>query len=394
MPWYIRIMGEVQGPLTNEQLKARAEAKRIDKATEVAADSRGPWFAAGDVRNLFAAPPPLPAEAARQQQTSQAAGLSPRRVSRLALASFILGCVSYACYAFFGWLGLLGFLVGMLLAIAAVICGGMALRQIIMSRRASATGVAHVTGNGFAAGGMVVGAAVLLGSLGLHMPATQSARGAGRRTGCMSNMRLAAQGLLFAENLPGTLPAAIVDANGRPLLSWRVAILPYVEEGALFREFRLDEPWDSEHNRALISRMPDVYRCPSLPPDAPAGHTTYLAAAGPGMALDKPVPQRTRMNGARVSGAATSALKDGPERTILLVEVGQDAAVPWTKPDDLTCPVAEAYGRLFGSFAHEDTNCVVFADGHTAALDSDASPERIQALLTRAGNEPVEAEEP
>lgn len=389
MAWYIRILGEVQGPLANEQLKAWAEAKRIDPSTEVAKDTRGPWFAAGDVRNLFAVPPPLPAEATRQQRTIRAADPPPRQICRMALASFILGCVSYACYAF---LGMVGVLVGMPLAVAAVVCGGIGLRQILLSRRATCPGVAHVTGNGFAAGGMVAGAAVLLGLL---MPATQSARGAARRVGCIFNMRSAAQGMLVAQDQQGILPAAIVDANGRPLLSWRVAILPYVDEGALFREFRLDEPWDSDHNHQLISRMPDAYRCPSLPPDAPAGHTTYLAAAGPGMALDKPVLQRNRLNGARVSGVPTSVMKDGPERTILLVEVGQDAAVPWTKPDDLTCPVTEAYGRLFGSFAHEgNTNCVVFGDTRTAVLDSDASPEQIQAYLTRAGNEPVEAEEP
>lgn len=252
----------------------------------------------------------------------------------------------------------------------------------------------HVTGNGFAVVGMVAGAAVLLGGLGFLLPPVQSAREAARRAACRFSMRSAAQGLLFASDQQGILPAAIVDANSRPLLSWRVATLPYVDGGALFREFRLDEPRDSERNRQLISRMPNVYRCPSLPPDAPAGHTTYLAAAGPGMALDKPVPQRNRMNGARVSGVPTSALKDGSGRTILLAEVGQEAAVPWTKPDDLTCPIAEAYVRLFGSFAHGDRNCLVFADGHTAALDSDTFPEQIQAYLTRAGNEPIEAEEP
>src|SRR5205085_10353231 len=57
-------------------------------------------------------------------------------------------------------------------------------------------------------------------------------------------------------------PAGIRDKNGQPLLSWRVAILPRIEEAGLYKEFHLDEPWDSEHNRKLIERMPDVYKSP------------------------------------------------------------------------------------------------------------------------------------
>ncbi len=58
----------------------------------------------------------------------------------------------------------------------------------------------------------------------------------------------------------GAFPtAAILDKNGKPLLSWRVALLPYIEQDALYRQFKLDEPWDSEHNKKLIAQMPKIY---------------------------------------------------------------------------------------------------------------------------------------
>src|SRR5205823_2150780 len=55
-------------------------------------------------------------------------------------------------------------------------------------------------------------------------------------------------------------PAAVRDPEGRPLLSWRVLLLSYLGDEDLFLQFRLDEPWDSPHNRTLLPRMPDVYR--------------------------------------------------------------------------------------------------------------------------------------
>ena len=76
----------------------------------------------------------------------------------------------------------------------------------------------------------------------------------------------------------GFPPAYSVDKNGKPLLSWRVAILPYLEEEDLHEQFHLDEPWDSEHNKKLIARMPAVFRCPDS--QAAPGKTTYLTVRG------------------------------------------------------------------------------------------------------------------
>src|SRR6185312_11489838 len=74
-------------------------------------------------------------------------------------------------------------------------------------------------------------------------------------------------------------PPAITDKAGKPLLSWRVALLPYLEQVALYNQFHLDEPWDSEHNRKLLPQMPKVYACTGNAPSVPYG-TFYQAFVG------------------------------------------------------------------------------------------------------------------
>ena len=90
-------------------------------------------------------------------------------------------------------------------------------------------------------------------------------------------------------------PAYTVDKDGKPLLSWRVLILPYLEQDALYKEFHLDEPWDSEHNRALIDRMPTTYLCPGgSSKRADRGKTTYLTRAARRRSFRDPKASRSR----------------------------------------------------------------------------------------------------
>ena len=77
----------------------------------------------------------------------------------------------------------------------------------------------------------------------------------------------------YTDSNNSTLPpAAICDKRGKPLLSWRVLILPYLEQDALFKEFKLDEPWDSEHNKKLLKKMPKVYAIPGRDPACGYGY--------------------------------------------------------------------------------------------------------------------------
>lgn len=129
-------------------------------------------------------------------------------------------------------------------------------------------------------------------------------------------------------------PAAICDSDGRPLLSWRVAILPILGQHELYGRFKLDEPWDSAHNHALLAEMPWFYAAPHRP-DAVAPTTVYQVFVGPGTPFD-PVAAPLRLEGT-----------DFPVPVLeqfLIVEAARP--IPWTKPDDLPYAPDRAVPRL------------------------------------------------
>src|SRR5207302_7296383 len=116
-------------------------------------------------------------------------------------------------------------------------------------------------------------------------------------------------------------PAAIADINGRLLLSWRVAILPYLGQEGLYKQFHLDEPWDGPHNKRLLNFMPLVFRSPGGTNIA-RGKTCILAPVGDNLAFDL-----TR-------GRSFADFSDGLSNTILVVEAAPERAVDWTRPRD------------------------------------------------------------
>ncbi len=156
---------------------------------------------------------------------------------------------------------------------------------------------------------------------GLLLPAVQAAREAARRMSSMNNLKQIMLALLNYESAYRKLPPqAITDADGNPLLSWRVAILPFIEQNDLYEQFHLDEPWDSEHNIKLLDKMPAIYHHPSHPPKL--GMASYLAPIGQGIGLTE-------------DGLRFRDITDGTSNTIAVVEVSPDRVVPWTKPEDL-----------------------------------------------------------
>jgi len=210
----------------------------------------------------------------------------------------------------------------------------------------------------------------------LLLPAVQAAREAARRNQSINNMKQIIIALMNNMDTQTKYPAnAIYSAEGKPLLSWRVQILPYIEEKALFDEFHLDEPWDSEHNRALIPRMPAVFQNPNV---ADEGKTNYLAVVGPGCIFD-----------GTPNGTSIVDIKDGTSRTIQVVEANADQAVEWTKPADLKlndANPAEHLGRL-----RPGGWLAGFADGHIEFINNfppdPQSAALLKGLFTRAGGE-------
>src|SRR5262245_32263376 len=122
----------------------------------------------------------------------------------------------------------------------------------------------------------------------------------------------------------GRLPPAVVyGEDGKPLLSWRVLILPYVEQGELYKQFKLDEPWDSPHNLELLPKMPDVYAAPPRRAGKfPPFHTICHIFVGKGTPFEEGKALRLKDD-----------FPDGLSNTLLVIEAGKP--VPWTKPENL-----------------------------------------------------------
>ena len=117
--------------------------------------------------------------------------------------------------------------------------------------------------------------------LALLLPAVQAAREAARRMQCSNHEKQIVLALHNYHDKHGALPPLYtVDDEGKPLHSWRVLILPYIEQRSLYEQIRLDEPWDSEHNRQFHDQMPIIYRCPSMSLGNPRKDCSYSAIAG------------------------------------------------------------------------------------------------------------------
>jgi prepilin-type processing-associated H-X9-DG protein len=168
--------------------------------------------------------------------------------------------------------------------------------------------------------------------------------------------------------------AASYDTQGRPLLSWRVHVLPYLEQEALYKQFHLDEPWDSPHNRTLIERMPEVYRSPASKLKE-KDRTCYVVPVG----LQTVFPGR--------EGMQIKDIKDGASNTILAVEVDDSHAVPWTKPEDLPFDLQQPAKGLGGLY--EGGFNALFGDGHVQFLALPRPAEQLRALFTPRGGERV-----
>ncbi|MFM7205405.1 MAG: DUF1559 domain-containing protein [Planctomycetaceae bacterium] len=226
-------------------------------------------------------------------------------------------------------------------------------------------------------GGLVGSGPATTGVLvGLLLPAVQAAREAARRSQAMNNFKQILLAMHIHADAMKNFPAqAITDEEGKPLLSWRVQILPYIEQNDLYRQFHLDEPWDSEHNLALLDKMPDVYANPSGLP-ASEGLTTFLVPTGEGTLFPEPG-----------HSPRFQEVTDGTSNTIALVEVSLDRAVPWTKPDDVVIdfddPLAAFRGVRPGGFLAGTM------DGAVRFISNIIDAETLEAMFTPNGGEAV-----
>jgi prepilin-type processing-associated H-X9-DG protein len=178
-------------------------------------------------------------------------------------------------------------------------------------------------------------------------------------------------------------PEGIYDKSGKKLgLSWRVAILPYIEQQKLYAQFKLDEPWDSENNKKLISQMPRTYAPPGG--GGKPGFTYYRCASGPGTILP-PVPGGKP--GQPAVGVKMFQIPDGTSNTITAFEAGEP--VEWTRPDELEFVPGKPLPMICGVFG--DGMNVLFADGSARFIKkTDFTPDVLKAMITTNGGEVVQ----
>jgi hypothetical protein len=168
----------------------------------------------------------------------------------------------------------------------------------------------------------------------------------------------------FAAIHGGRFPAAAIRKGEKAILSWRVAILPYLEQFALFQKFHLDEAWDSPHNASLLKEMPSTYR-PVTPGATPAHTTYYQMVVGPGSLFEYEGPRID------VNVFARPAL--------MIVEAADP--VPWTKPEDLAYDDANPLPNPGGPF--DNGSYATFGDGSVRFLNRELSPETLRAIITQ-----------
>lgn len=162
-------------------------------------------------------------------------------------------------------------------------------------------------------------------------------------------------------------PRMTVSEQGKPLLSWRVFLLPYLGETALYQEFHLDEPWDSPHNRKLVERMPQVYRSLQYQ-DLPPGHTLVQMPLLPGSVWSG---NDNRFLSFKDFTFSTS-------ETVCFVVAPPEKATIWTKPDDLTLRPESLVEDLFG---HRQTCDVAMFDGAVLELPRTTDAAKLKVLI-------------
>ncbi len=208
-----------------------------------------------------------------------------------------------------------------------------------------------------------------------------ASRQAAKRMQCTNNLKMLGLAAHNYHDANGVWPPPYsVDAAGKPLHSWRVLVLPYLEESALYEAIRKDEPWDSEYNKQFHDKMPVVLRCPECKVGDAKSGSSYCMVVGEETFGQPPKPDAKKFTIARIT--------DGTSNTIMFVE--RREPVNWMEPVDIPQEVAyEGINKSYegiSSFHNGGVNCT-FCDGSVRFLDDTIDLKTLKALLTIAGGE-------
>jgi prepilin-type processing-associated H-X9-DG protein len=237
--------------------------------------------------------------------------------------------------------------------------------------------------------------------IGLLLPSVERVKEASTQVKSANNLKMIGLAIHNYHDNYGELPTNAYAPDGKPLLSWRVHLLPYVECEALYEQFDLDEPWDGPTNRKLLDKMPRLY---ANPKDfgRPLGNKTYYRGfSSPGAVFEKrpqAVPPRNKpwdcavdlMPGARPDERfGFRKFKDPSGETIAVVEAGD--AIEWTRPDDLDASPDKPLPPLGGLNWPRKRMNVLFVDGSVRPIRSDVPESTLRALVTHSGGEALPA---
>ncbi len=228
---------------------------------------------------------------------------------------------------------------------------------------------------------VVVGGVCVIGILiALLLPAVQAARSAARRTQSSNNLKQIMIAIHNYHDTYGQMPPAVVtDSDGKPLYSWRVVILPFMEQNALYQQFDLDKAWDAPENMMVSNTMLPIYQSPADGTVAPNG-TNYIAFIGPNTAFP---PE---------GGKRFSDFTDGLSNTIAVIET-QGISGSWAAPidpafDSITVAIGKGPNQI--APVHPGGTQAGMCDGSVRFLSESISPQVLHALFTRNGGEVVQ----
>jgi type II secretory pathway pseudopilin PulG len=201
-------------------------------------------------------------------------------------------------------------------------------------------------------------------------PALLAARDAAQRSQSMNNLKQISLAMLNYHDANGHYPPAVLfGPDGKTPHSWRVALLPYLENEARKSQYNFNEPWDSPNNLKVLDDMPSVYRHPK--DGLESTNTSYFVMTGP----------ETVFSGK--DGTRISRITDGTSLTLLAVEAKRD--IPWTKPEDIPY-AADAPLPELGGWVQTYFNAAM-CDGSAHTLPQDIHEKILRAKITKAGGE-------
>jgi prepilin-type processing-associated H-X9-DG protein len=201
------------------------------------------------------------------------------------------------------------------------------------------------------------------------LPVIRASIEASRRAQCVNNIKQIALAMHNYHSANNAFPrAASIDENGKPLLSWRVMILPYLGHQDLYNRFNLDEPWDSAHNKVLLKEMPPVYACRDRVKPEPFT-TTYEVLVGKNTMFEKD------------RDIGVQDVTDGTSNTFLVVEARN--AVPWTKPDDLAFDPGAAASLCGAGSSHPGGFNAAMGDGSVHFIRDTIDVKKFRSMITR-----------